>query len=219
MTSRTTTRATCGLWAVWSMRCATSNPPSVLKTCALCIARSVPESFSLSHDTILLSLPTSFAPFCKPCPPSGPPSVPSALIPPLDQLLQSSVILAHGGGLLGPDPALCPKPPTKHSTLLDTIKIPKNLRGLRDKLPKANYVSTGRNQSLDRKRSGVSTGDESRGRDRSVLLRSIDLNSAKDSKAKGVGSKAAPKMFEKHRASRAGVPPCPRSDKENAAPK
>jgi hypothetical protein len=127
--------------------------------------------------------------------------------------------------LVLPESGLAAKPPTKHSTLLDTIRIPKNLRGLRDKLPKANYVSTGRNQSLDRKRSGVSTGDESRSRDRSVLLRSIDLNSAKESKeskeskAKGVGSKPGAKIFEKHRASRGGVPVCPRSDKENAAPK
>ena len=55
------------------------------------------------------------------------------------------------------------RPPLAHGSLLDTIKMPRNLRILKEMLPKANYNSA-RGRSVGRKRSDLSVnehGDES----------------------------------------------------------
>ena len=55
--------------------------------------------------------------------------------------------------------SLSSKPPLAHGSLLDTIRMPKNLRVLKEMLPKPNYSNT-RGQSVGRKRSDSSTTNE-----------------------------------------------------------
>ena len=115
----------------------------------------------------------------------------------------------------------CSKPPLKHGLLLDTIKIPKNIRGLKDRLPKANYDAGQRNKSVERKRTNLSMVEES-SKDSSRVLSKVDVNAISGTKSKQSSGKQMPKELEKQsaRISRVGLPPSRKgSNKENADPK
>ena len=62
------------------------------------------------------------------------------------------------------------KPPLKHGFLLDTIKLPKDLRVLKDKLPKANYPVSQRGKSMERKKASLSMVEEPKHRESSKVL-------------------------------------------------
>lgn len=82
------------------------------------------------------------------------------LRPTVAQLLESKSIAAHITETKPKEESKNAKPPLMHGHLLDTIRLPKNLRVLKERLPRANYGLEGRTSSVEGRRSELVSNED-----------------------------------------------------------
>jgi len=123
--------------------------------------------------------------------------------PSLSKLMESPSVAVRLGEKIGEENKenCALKPPLKHGVLLDTIKLPRNLRVLKDKLPGANYgVQSSRGRSVERKKTNLSCVEETRKESRE----------SSRGPERRMSGKNMPKEFDNHMAKggKAAIPPC-----------